>query len=384
MNQHNMMMAQNNMMPQNNMMINNQPPIQKNSQRNLQGNNPQTNIPPVKKKVVAKSRTNKKVNSAGKNAPKPKKEKKSNDLKESTGNSNFEKKHNPNVDMIKIKNDSSNKGDPYRNDYMSPIEREDIHFEISETRGVTAANEGITTELMLSKESSKIKSNWKKETVSEEITKEFNRLGNMISIAEKGKQKKDINWLLRQFFKNDLITESEMERDLWKLFLGSEIMQDQVVLLENEGVFQMIEKLIEFEIIAQIHNDMDLLALLFKWLFEIICLPQFENELLHFLDSEMFVTENRYFDDSQLDMSEICVNSTDISSIIQDTRVGLGFKIWKTTIFTISAYENEEIMEHCHKIISYMRQKAIGSIRSTAMTGITEEGHEEDHKGRDN
>ena len=120
---------------------------------------------------------------------------------------------------------------------------------------------------------------------------------------------------------------------------------------------------------------MDLLALLFKWIFELICLPQFEEELFIFLDSDLFQRENRYFDDSQLDMSEICVNSTDISSIIKDTRLTLGFKVWKTTIFTISAYENEDIMEHCHKVISFMRQKSIGSQRTHAMTDITEEAN---------
>lgn len=160
---------------------------------------------------------------------------------------------------------------------------------------------------------------------------------------------------------------------LWKLFLQSEIWLESVVLLNESITKLLMQKIIDLEVNAQLSNDMDLLSLVFKWLFELISLPQFESELLVFLDSELFIQENRYFDDSQLDMSEICVNSTDITHIIREKQYSLGFKVWKTTIFTISAYENEEIMEHCHKIVSYMRQKSMGSAIIDQMSGITEE-----------
>ena len=162
---------------------------------------------------------------------------------------------------------------------------------------------------------------------------------------------------------------------LWKLFLESEVWLESILLLDEMTTKLLMQKVIDLEVNAQLLNDMDLLSLVFRWLFELISLPQFEPELFVFLESELFLQENRYFDDSQLDMSEICVNSTDITSIIQENQFSLGFKVWKTTIFTISAYENEEIMEHCHKIVSYMRQKSMGSVVLDEMSGITEEPH---------
>jgi hypothetical protein len=288
---------------------------------------------------------------------------------------NFEKKEEV-ITVIQEEGDKPIPGtDPYKNDYMSPIEKNNFNFKDE------SAN--LAKEFMLSKEPSQIQKSWKKtqgETPDQKAEAETGRLEEMIEGAEKisgspQANTESINNLTFELLSSSLVGDSLAEKKVWTRFLDSEALLEQIVLLEKRILIRLITKLIYLEITAQLHNDMDLLALLFKWIFELTCLPQFEEELFIFLDSELFQRENRYFDDSQLDMSEICVNSTDISSIIKDTRLTLGFKVWKTTIFTISAYENEDIMEHCHKIISYMRQKSIGSQRTNAMTDITEEAN---------
>lgn len=294
---------------------------------------------------------------------------------------NQEKKFDKKQGVITIVQEEGDKpipSDPYKNDYMSPIEQNNFEFKED------TAN--LAQEFMLSKEPSQIKKSWTK-PASKEDTKKANvnedevlRLEAMVREAEAinpdaAANGESINNLIFEILSSPVAKDQLKEKYIWSRFLESEALLELVVLLEKTILLRLIGKLIDLEITAQLHSDMDLLAHIFKWVFELVCLPQFEEELFTFLDSDLFKRENRYFDDSQLDMSEICVNSTDISSIIRDSRLKVGFKVWKTTIFTISAYENEEIMEHCHKIISFMRQKSIGSQRTNAMTDITEEAN---------
>ena len=290
---------------------------------------------------------------------------------------NFDKKRGV-ITIVEEPGDKPIPVDPYKNDYMSPIEQNNFNFKED------TAN--LAQEFMLSKEPSQIKKSWNK-TTSKENTKpesvsedEVLRLETMIREAEAGEESpasngESINNLIFEIMSSPVSKDQLKDKYIWGRFLESEGLLEMIVLLEKTILLRLIAKLIDLEITAQLHNDMDLLAMIFRWVFELVCLPQFEEELFTFLDSDLFKRENRYFDDSQLDMSEICVNSTDISSIIRDNRLKIGFKVWKTTIFTISAYENEEIMEHCHKIISFMRQKSIGSERTNAMTDITEEAN---------
>lgn len=278
---------------------------------------------------------------------------------------NFEKKAQVTT-VVQEEGDAPIPGDPYKNDYMSPIEQNNFGFKGESTN--------LAEEFMLSKEPSQLQTSWKKPPA--EGAERAAKLEALISETEgRAGNAEAINNLTFELLSGTQAGDAVTEKRVWPRFLDSEPLLEQIVLLEKTLLVRLIGKLIQLEILAQVHNDMDLLALLFKWIFELICLPQFEEELFAFLDSDLFQRENRYFDDSQLDMSEICVNSTDISSIIKDTRLTLGFKVWKTTIFTISAYENEEIMEHCHKVISFMRQKSLGSERTHAMTDITEEAN---------
>lgn len=294
-----------------------------------------------------------------------------------TDTKNFDKKQGV-ITIVEEEGDKPIPVDPYKNDYMSPIEQN--NFNLQED----TAN--LAQEFMLSKEPSQIKKSWNKTTSKEETKKEqvgedeVLRLEAMIRETELVEQSpaangESINNLIFEILSSPIAKDQLKDKYIWGRFLESEGLMELIVLLEKTILLRLIAKLIDLEITAQLHNDMDLLAMIFKWVFELVCLPQFEEELFTFLESDLFKRENRYFDDSQLDMSEICVNSTDISSIIRDNRLKIGFKVWKTTIFTISAYENEEIMEHCHKIISFMRQKSIGSERTNAMTNITEEAN---------
>ena len=352
--------------------------------RNLMGNQPmgsqmQIARQPQIQSLPIQNRGNQNMNNTNLTLAQPQVQQKKNreEPKKSVVNEKkFGKKKNINV-IIQEEGDKPLKIDPYKNDYMSPIEKNDFNFKEETTN--------LQQEFMLSKEPSQIQKSWKKgenaEEKKEEISEEeMLRLESMIQEAEKEQEdpqanSEAINNLIFEILSSPVSKDQLKEKYIWRRFLDSQHLMELIILLEKTILLRFIMKLIDLEITAQLHNDMDLLGLLFRWLFELISLPQFEEELFVFLDSDQFKRENRYFDDSQLDMSEICVNSTDISSIIRDNRLKIGFKVWKTTIFTISAYENEEIMEHCHKIISYMRQKSIGSERTNAMTDITEEAN---------
>lgn len=250
-----------------------------------------------------------------------------------------------------------------RNDYISPAEEEDIEFE---------PKNNMANKLM-----SQIEDLDSPEQHASGGGGEFMELEENIRAEVPLGENKSQNTVhvVQDLSSPELAQNEERFVFLWKLFLESEVWLESIVLLDEMTTKLLMQKVIDLEVNAQLLNDMDLLSLVFRWLFELISLPQFEPELFVFLESELFLQENRYFDDSQLDMSEICVNSTDITTIIQQNQFSLGFKVWKTTIFTISAYENEEIMEHCHKIVSYMRQKSMGSVVLDEMSGIPEEPH---------